>query len=179
MDCIEFVQEFSQIHSPNSYFKRSERVTRHRQRGASTVELAIIFPFMLLLVAGTVEFGRAFLHYNTLHKAARDGARYLGDTVTVSELNGGFNFDNDPRVIDAKNLTAYGSVGAGTPLLPDLSPNNVVVSSPDDGHISVSVTYNYQMAIPGFLSGVMGLVGGGIQEPLTLHSTALMTVSPL
>lgn len=48
-----------------------------RQRGVAAVELAFVIIFLLLLVAGIVEFGRAFWYYDALTKATRDGARLL------------------------------------------------------------------------------------------------------
>ncbi len=39
------------------------------------VEFAIVAPLLLLLVFGTIEFGRAYNAQNTLTHAAREGAR--------------------------------------------------------------------------------------------------------
>lgn len=47
------------------------------QHGVAAVELAFVIFFLLLLVAGIVEFGRAFWYYDALTKATRDGARIL------------------------------------------------------------------------------------------------------
>lgn len=48
-----------------------------RQRGVAAVELAFLVILLLLMAAGTFEFGRAFWHYNALAKATRDGARVM------------------------------------------------------------------------------------------------------
>lgn len=47
-----------------------------RQPGQSTVELALTLPLLMLIVAGTVEFGRAFFAYGQMLQAAQEGARY-------------------------------------------------------------------------------------------------------
>lgn len=44
-------------------------------RGQSLVEFALVFPIIVLLVAGFVEIGRAVFAYNTIANAARQGVR--------------------------------------------------------------------------------------------------------
>lgn len=58
---------------------------RPRQRGAIAVEMAILVVVMFLIMAGIVEFSRAFWYYNALDKATRDAARFMS-TVTKVEI---------------------------------------------------------------------------------------------
>jgi Flp pilus assembly protein TadG len=44
--------------------------------GGAAVELAVVFPFLLLLVAGVVDFGRVFYTSVAVANAARAGAEY-------------------------------------------------------------------------------------------------------
>ena len=58
--------------------------------GVAAVEFALLLFLLLILVAGIVEFGRAFWYYDALAKATRDGARFLSmsrvsTTVALSE----------------------------------------------------------------------------------------------
>lgn len=53
------------------------RIRAWQQRGVAAVEFAIVLVFLILVVAGIVEFGRAFWYYDALSKATRDGARIL------------------------------------------------------------------------------------------------------
>ena len=46
-----------------------------RQRGVSTVEMAIVLPLLLVLILGTIEYGWMFLHAQQVTNAARQGAR--------------------------------------------------------------------------------------------------------
>lgn len=46
-----------------------------RERGATLVEAALVYPLLFLLMFGVVEFGLAFKDYLTVSHAARDGAR--------------------------------------------------------------------------------------------------------
>lgn len=45
------------------------------ERGAAVVEFAIIFPVLIVLLFGVIDFGRAFFLRNNLFAAAREGAR--------------------------------------------------------------------------------------------------------
>lgn len=46
-----------------------------RERGAAAVEFAIVLPVLFLVIAGIVDFGRAFFTQIQLANAAREGAR--------------------------------------------------------------------------------------------------------
>ncbi|MGH2589590.1 MAG: TadE/TadG family type IV pilus assembly protein, partial [Actinomycetota bacterium] len=45
------------------------------QRGAVAVEFALILPVLLLIVVGTIEFGRVYSQFQVFNGAAREGAR--------------------------------------------------------------------------------------------------------
>jgi Flp pilus assembly protein TadG len=69
--------------------KRSIQAKRD-MRGVAVVEFALLLFLLLILVAGIVEFGRAFWYYDAVTKATRDGARFLSlsedfetDTITM------------------------------------------------------------------------------------------------
>jgi Flp pilus assembly protein TadG len=47
-----------------------------RSRGQELVEFAIIVPFLILVVIGVLDLGRAFFSAITIANAAREGARY-------------------------------------------------------------------------------------------------------
>jgi Flp pilus assembly protein TadG len=48
---------------------------RHRSGGQALVEFALVFPLIMLLLFGVVDFGRAIFAYNTLSEAARQANR--------------------------------------------------------------------------------------------------------
>jgi Flp pilus assembly protein TadG len=52
-------------------------VLESSERGAAAVEFAILLPLLLMLVLGTIEFGRAYNAQITLTNAARDGVRVM------------------------------------------------------------------------------------------------------
>ncbi len=57
------------------------------ERGASTVELAIILPVLILILFGIFEFGLAYRDYLAITHAAREGARLAAvDEFSQSEV---------------------------------------------------------------------------------------------
>ncbi len=46
-----------------------------RERGAVAVEFALILPVLLLILVGTIEWGRTYSQYQVFQGAAREGAR--------------------------------------------------------------------------------------------------------
>lgn len=50
--------------------------TRHRRRGVSAVEVAIVLPIVLLLILGVFEYCRLLMVLNVVQNATRDGARF-------------------------------------------------------------------------------------------------------
>ena len=57
------------LHSLLARYRR-----RSRSRGQSIVELALILPVLMLLVASTLDLGRMFYSQITITNAAREGA---------------------------------------------------------------------------------------------------------
>jgi len=45
--------------------------------GNAVVEVAVVLSFLLLVLFGIIDFGRAFWHSNILHTACREGARMM------------------------------------------------------------------------------------------------------
>jgi len=50
------------------------------ERGQSMVEMALAFPILLLILAGTLEVGKYFNDYLTILDATREAARYAADS---------------------------------------------------------------------------------------------------
>ncbi len=48
---------------------------RQGDRGQDLVEYAIVFPVLMLLLLGIIEFGRIIYSYNAISNAAREGTR--------------------------------------------------------------------------------------------------------
>lgn len=126
-------------------FKKLNRNIQE-ERGASSVEFALILPLLLLIIFGIIEFGMAYHSYLAITHAAREGAR-LASVNRYSEAD----------------------VIART----DLSGNVTVSANPHGGNtgdpVSVTVTYEHPM-ITGYLSAMIP----GFPSTITMSSTAEM-----
>jgi len=58
---------------PHRAIKRKGRWSR--ASGAEVIEMALVLPLLLMLLLGIVAFGRAYDVYQTITRAAREGAR--------------------------------------------------------------------------------------------------------
>jgi Flp pilus assembly protein TadG len=56
-----------------------------RERGAVAVEFALVMPLLLLILFGTIEFGRVYSEWQVFNAAAREGARCAA--VQATEFN--------------------------------------------------------------------------------------------
>lgn len=61
------------------------------ERGAALVEFALVFPILLLLLMGIVEFGLLFYNKQVLTNASREGARAGIAYATKTEIEGTVN----------------------------------------------------------------------------------------
>jgi hypothetical protein len=127
-------------------------------RGSSTIELAIVFPILLLLFAGTAELGRLYSTYTTLAKATKLGARYLSNKIETADADPAVS---GPVITRAKNLVVcgYEDCTGKPPIIPGLNPDtNVRVTVPVAGALPPTyVTVEIQNYT--FQPGVFNLAG--------------------
>lgn len=116
------------------------------------IELAIVFPFLLLLFAGTAELGRLFYTYTTLAKATNVGARYLSTSKDATSSDANKVALEKQR---AQNLVVCGnkdSCSGKTPVVAGLTPaSNVKVTLITTGFVKywkVEIqNYTYQSGV--------------------------------
>lgn len=72
---------------------------KEHERGAVAVEMAVLLPLLLLILIGTMEFGRVFNVQNSLTQAAREGARH-----------GAINYNKDALDVEGTALAAAPSL---------------------------------------------------------------------
>ena len=122
-------------------------------RGAAAVEFALVFPLLLLIVFGIIDFGRALNAQITLTQAAREGARL----AAVGQ----------PNVASRTQAAAVG-----------LSPVSVTVTGCPTGagpgaDAVVTATYSFSFVTPvGAIAGLFG--GSGLGSPVTLTAQGVM-----
>jgi Flp pilus assembly protein TadG len=120
---------------------RQTKQHKWSERGATLVEFSIAATVFLMVMFAVIEFGRALWVHNALADAARRGARYA---VLHSSA------DSDK----VKNVVVYGDEdGGGTPMVPNLTTDNVSVDYTDfalnRGTVAVSINeYQFQFVIP-------------------------------
>ena len=128
---------------------------RHaRDRGATAVEFALLFPLLMLIVFGTIDFGRALNAQITLTQAAREGVRLdaLGEPNVVARTQAAATGLNPVNV----NETATCPAGA--------APTADAV---------VNVSYHFSFITP--VGAIAGLIGGsGLGGPITLTARGVM-----
>src|SRR5215468_4367319 len=128
--------------------KRRAWMHQARERGAAAIEFALLFPLLMLIVFGTIDFGRALNEQITLTQAAREG-------VLLDALGA-------PDVVAQTKAAAAG-----------LSPVDVTVTAcppgaaPTDNAV-VNVSYQFNFVTP--IGAIAGLLGGSgsLGSPLTL-----------
>lgn len=105
------------------------------ERGAAAVEFAILLPLLLMLVLGTIEFGRAYNAQITLTNAARDGVRVMAIAKNPADAK-----------TAAKNAAA--SVSTSIPIA-DITLSTDVC--PSGAQVTLTIKYN--------LSTITGIAG--------------------
>jgi hypothetical protein len=99
--------------------KKLAQQRRQSQSGVAAVEFALVIILLLIIVAGVIEFGRAFWYYDALTKATRDGARFMSGVSTA---------DIGDSVADAEDLVIDAANAAN---VPGFDRGNVVVTCDD------------------------------------------------
>ena len=149
-----------------------------RDKGGATVELAIVFPILLLFFVATAELGRLFYTYTTLAKATKTGARYMSTapnpTLAATKLKA-------QSLVVCGYETCTGDAPDGSPKKPivdGLSMANpasnvtVTLTTQTEGttivtYVTVEITgYNYPRGVF-TLSGVTGAADNVIYRALT------------
>ena len=134
------------------------------ERGAELVEFAFVFPMLLLVMLGIIDFGFLFQRYEIVTNAAREGAR-------VAILPGYQTADVQARVnqyLTAGGLTPTDPVTVGAAQALSVGSQCITVKP-------VTVAYQHQFLFLGPIVGLMSFVGGsGTLTHKTLHATSSM-----
>lgn len=90
------------------------------EKGTAAVEFGLCLPFLMLLVVGATDFGRALYTHHILVKSVRDSVRYLSRVANPSST---------ASQTTATNLAFRGSISATAPLLiPHSTANNYAIT---------------------------------------------------
>lgn len=137
-------------------------MTINKQRGATTVEFAIVGLVLMVMIFGVFEVGRAYYTAAMLEEVTRRGARL----AAVCPIN-------DPAIAQLAILNASGDTG-NSQLINGLSPGNVVIDYIDAdnavvadpgstvGFLTIRYVrarisgFTYQLSVP-FVAGIATL----------------------
>ena len=99
-------------------FIREHRFARN-ETGGALAELAIMVPFLVVMLATVTELGRLFQTYTDLSKATRVAARNISNVAYTSQ-----------NINATKNVAVCGKIDCTglTPVVPNLTADNVVVT---------------------------------------------------
>jgi Flp pilus assembly protein TadG len=107
--------------------------------GNALVEMTIVVPVVISLMAGGIDFSMALTTQATAGKSIRDAARYLG-SLRASECNG--------QIATAQNIAVYGNLsGTGNALVPNWEANggpnnNVTITCGSIIVVSAKIPYD-------------------------------------
>lgn len=107
--------------------------------GSVLLEMTIVTPIAIALMAGGVDFGMALSTQKTADKSVRDAARYLGSLPSSIGCPSW-------AITNAKNIVVYGQISSsGTKLIPNWQTSDVTItcdSTTNDIVVSAVVPYS-------------------------------------
>lgn len=115
----------------------SMKARKTNQQGASLVEMALILPLLVLILAGVADLGRAFHDYIVIHNASREGARYASHFPPINTAN----------IDTTKQVAANEAVNSGVTIpvnqvevVPTYASNTLAQGNP----VTVTVRYGFR-----------------------------------
>ena len=153
--------------------RRKGKVTaRRRRRGQSLVEMALILPVLLLLVAAAADFGRAFNSYIVINNAAREGARFAARYDHTDTINGyilcAVYQEAAASEVDLGHCTTPGDPVPADPAIAVVTIDPAQWDSPREAGKPITVTVNY--TITTIFTGLVGL------DTIPMHSQNVMVM---
>jgi Flp pilus assembly protein TadG len=121
-----------------------QQVQHNSERGAAAVEFALLLPLLLMLVLGTIEFGRAYNAQIILTNAARDGVRVMA-------------IANDPTGAKTAAKNAAATVSTTIPTT-DITLSTSACSTGNQ----VTLTIKYNLSTITGIAGPFPMTGKGV-----------------
>lgn len=137
-----------------------ERRRRARdQRGAAAVEFALVFPLLLLIVFGILDFGWMLMKANLVNNAARDAVRIASLDGTYSDIDAALNQGLSNAGIDLGDVTKQIScTNAGGASCTGTS-SSYAANATSGSTVTVTISYTHDWLTP--VGSLCDLVGGG------------------
>lgn len=118
--------------------------------GANAVEFALLSVPLLLVLMGTIEFGRMYWAQHVLEQTATAGARCVGVLLPGCTQNGVYNAASTVSYISGIAATD-GIVLSST----NITVNNNTSCSGLSGFSTVKISYTFATALPAFITSLV------------------------
>jgi hypothetical protein len=152
-----------------------------RSDGQSMVEMALLLPFLILIVFGIIDLGYYIYGYASIYQAARNGAEKAAELPPFPSKVGPIRSSPDKTDVCVMNiLSATHAVEGQFPDLTDGSnpSNSINISYPGTralgSPIEVSIVYRLQPLTP-----LWRFVTFGSQGTMTIRTTARRSIEAL
>jgi Flp pilus assembly protein TadG len=146
-------------HPKMEKFMNGVRRTKSKENGQSMVELALTITFLMMLLAGTIDLGRAFFVWLGMRDAAQEGASYASINPTDGAgISSRMEYNYD-QVIRDPDADIYVEVTFSGPQCLGSTPSVV----------TVEIDYtNFKITVP--------FLGMFIGDTIPIHATINDTV---
>src|SRR5262249_24382426 len=125
------------------------RRARRSERGQALVETGIIIVMFVMLVMGTIEFGRAWMISNMITHAAREGARVAATWPT--RTSGAISSTDKTTIQNQVQVELTKVLGSSTGLTATVSQTTVGTIPTVQLRVNGSVSYLFRL-LPGMAS---------------------------
>ncbi len=121
------------------------------QKGVAAIEFAILFPLLLLIIFGIIEFSLYLYDKQVITNASREGARA---GIVAGHLDGPA-IQNVVTNYVTSNLITFGT--PNTPVTAGFPPDGSMSMMRGD-YLTVAVSYNYEfLVLPNFVASLGGV----------------------
>jgi Flp pilus assembly protein TadG len=136
------------------------------EKGAELIEFALVFPILLLVVVGIIDFGFLFQRYEVLTNATREGAR-------MAVLPSYTEADVQTRVCAYLDVGGVPNSGCTTNPVVTVEDDTIPVAGglPDIQVKRVQVAYTHNFM---FMGPIVSLVGGTWTNTRVITTEAVM-----
>lgn len=134
------------------------------ERGIAAVELAVMMPFLILLLVFPLYFGRVLWHYTAIQNAAQDAARYLSK-APVSEMT------NPARAVAVASVAEAIVARELAELAPGTYPYSVDVTCDSVSCVGFSKPTRVQVSIQVLMENIFFTGYMSMSIPLTVSIT--------
>ena len=123
------------------------------REGATAVEFAIVITPLLLLLLGTIEFGRLLWTREALRETAMTAARCMGVLQKPCQANGSFKWQDQTKSYIESRALGWSVVVQDS----EVTLNNSATCANTPGFSQVTINYTFVTAVPALLGSLKGV----------------------